>query len=274
MMSWNPSSLLEAERPTAPEPAGSDPSQRYVIAAVDRAIDLLEALQSTAPCGLADLASAAQCTRTAAFRLLRTLQARGYATQDRERGIWRLGNRWPALGRAAESQSSLAVSAAKLLQEACKRAGEHIYLLVRDGAECEVAAVHETSQPIRRYADQGARLPLHAGPCRLLLADAPSGLRAEILAGRLAKPARGTQTNPVWIARDLTRLRERGWIATSDELYDGVATIAAAVQDANHQTCAALCVMTPSFRLRPARQASVLEILRDSASRLSLALGA
>jgi DNA-binding IclR family transcriptional regulator len=299
-MSWNVTSLLDRQRTPAPHAppdaaAAVDPSDaapvdtppaeagqgaatgdtpgRYVIAAVDRALDLLEALQGHAPCGLADLAAVAQCTRTAAFRQLRTLQARGYATQDRERGIWRLGSRWPALGHAAESQNSLAVTAAKLLAEASVKAGEHIYFLVRTGSECEVAAVHETSQPIRRYANPGTRLPLHAGPCRLLLADAPAAVRAEVLAGRLTRPARGTQTDPVWIAKDIKRLQERGWVATTDELNDGATTIAVAVRDANRQTCAALCIMTPSFRLRPARQAAVLEVLRDTAARVTKELG-
>ena len=273
-MFYHPPSQLEAERPKPAVPLQSEPSSRYVIAAVDRALDVLEALQSVAPCGLAEVASAASCTRTAAFRLLRTLQTRGYATQDRERGVWRLGGRWPAVGRAAEKQSSLAFSAARLLNEASAKAGEHIYLMVRNGAECEVTAVHETTQPIRQYVAAGARLPLYAGPCRLLLADAPPAVRADVLAGRLTKLARGTQTDPVWIAKDIGRLQQRGWLATTDELHDGVSNLAAAVHDASRQTCAVLCVMTPSFRLRPPQQASVLAILRETAAQMSAGLGA
>ena len=42
----------------------------------------------------AAVADAARCTRTAGFRLLRTLQSRGFAIQDEARGVWRLGARW------------------------------------------------------------------------------------------------------------------------------------------------------------------------------------
>ena len=48
----------------------------YSIAAVNRALDLLEALARVGPAPLAVLAETAGCTRTAGFRLLRTLQAR------------------------------------------------------------------------------------------------------------------------------------------------------------------------------------------------------
>src|SRR3954466_6897086 len=84
------------------------PARDYSIAAVDRALDLLEALARTGPAPLAVLAESAGCTRTAGFRLLRTLQSRGFAIQDESRGLWRLGARWSVLGRAASEQGALA----------------------------------------------------------------------------------------------------------------------------------------------------------------------
>src|SRR5208282_5519199 len=71
---------------TAPDGA----ERTYNIAAVDRALDLLEALARIGPATLAALAEDAGMTRTAGFRLLRTMQARGFAIQDRARGLWRL----------------------------------------------------------------------------------------------------------------------------------------------------------------------------------------
>ncbi|WP_158322864.1 helix-turn-helix domain-containing protein, partial [Acidisphaera rubrifaciens] len=76
---------------------GDGAGRAYNIAAVDRALDLLEALARIGPASLAAVAEEAGCTRTAGFRLLRTLQARGFAIQDRARGLWRLGARWSML---------------------------------------------------------------------------------------------------------------------------------------------------------------------------------
>src|SRR5689334_5123061 len=84
------------------------PARDYSIAAVGRALDLLEALSRIGPAPLAALADRARCTRTAGFRLLRTLEARGFAIQDEARGMWRLGARWGVLGRAAVEQGALA----------------------------------------------------------------------------------------------------------------------------------------------------------------------
>ena len=92
-------------------PPESEPAREYSIAAVNRALDLLEALARIGPAHLAELAGEARCTRTAAFRLLRTLQARGFALQDNARGAWRLGARWITLGQAASRQGALAAAA-------------------------------------------------------------------------------------------------------------------------------------------------------------------
>ena len=77
-----------------PNPFPDAASRDYSIAAVDRTLDLLESLSRLGPASLAALADSVGCTRTAAFRLLRTLQGRGFTIQDEARGLWRLGARW------------------------------------------------------------------------------------------------------------------------------------------------------------------------------------
>src|SRR5438045_1374134 len=96
--------------------ASTTPARDYSIAAVCRALDLLEALSRIGPAPLAALAGEAKCTRTAGFRLLRTLEARGFAIQDEARGMWRLGARWGVLGRAAVEQGALAATAMPFLR--------------------------------------------------------------------------------------------------------------------------------------------------------------
>ena len=138
----------------------------YSIAAVGRALDLLEALARVGPAPLATLADSAKCTRTAGFRLLRTLEARGFAIQDEARGIWRLGARWSVLGRAAQQQGALAATAMPFLSALGKTTGENVYLRMRDGMESETLAIFQTDPGLRLYSEVGQRRPLHAGPGR------------------------------------------------------------------------------------------------------------
>lgn len=271
----------QAKRParaTAPSPHVSpgppiSPEPDYTIAAVERALDLLEALARVGPTSLASVAEAAKCTRTAAFRLLRTLQSRGFAIQDEARGIWRLGARWGMLGRAAHDQGALASAAASFLAELSRTVGENVYLRVREGLQSETIALFQADPALRLYSQTGVRSPLHAGPNRLLLAYAPEAVQTQVLAQRLPRFTPATRTDPTWVAADLQRIRARGYLITADEVHPGAVSITAPVRDGGGQVVAALTISGPSMRMRPPRPRSLLPQLLEAAARLSNQLG-
>src|SRR5580692_13020365 len=257
----------------AHEPAAAPPARDYSIAAVGRALDLLEALARIGPAPLATLAESARCTRTAGFRLLRTLEARGFAIQDEARGIWRLGARWAVLGRAAQQQGALAAAAMPFLAGLGKATGENVYLRIRDGMESETIAIYQTDPGLRLYSEVGQRRPLHAGPSRLLLAHAPEAVQTQVLAQRLPRFTPATRTDSAWIAADLQRIRTRGYVLTTDEVVAGAATVAAPVRDASGQVVAVLSVSAPTMRMRPPRPRALLPVVLDAGAKLSRMLG-
>jgi IclR family transcriptional regulator, KDG regulon repressor len=253
-----------------PTAAGRD----YSIAAVGRALDLLEALSRICPAPLAALADQARCTRTAGFRLLRTLEARGFAIQDEARGMWRLGARWGVLGRAAAEQGALEATAMPFLAALGKTCGENVYLRVRDGLESETIAIYQADPGLRLYSEVGKRQPLHAGSSRLLLAHAPEAVQTQVLAQRLPRFTPATRTDAAWIAADLQRIRTRGYLLTTDEVVAGAATVAAPVRDASGQVVAVLSVSAPTMRMRPPRPRALLPMVLDASAKLSQTLGA
>jgi IclR family transcriptional regulator, KDG regulon repressor len=250
------------------------PGPDYNIAAVDRTLDILEALSRLGPASLAALAESVGCTRTAAFRLLRTLQGRGFTIQDEARGLWRLGARWNALSRAASEQGALAATAMPIMAALGKATGENVYLRVRDGMESETVAIYQTDPAIRMYSDVGKRTPLHAGSPRLLLAFAPESVQTQVLAQRLNRFTPATRIDSTWIAADLQRIRTRGYLITSDEVNAGAVGVAAPVRDAIGTVVAVLYIASPSMRMKPPRPRAVLPQVMDAANRLSEALGA
>lgn len=268
-----PTRARHAAKPVPSSKKPVDPTPDYSIAAVGRALDLLEALARTGPSPLASVAEAAGCTRTAAFRLLRTLQARGFAIQDEARGVWRLGARWTALGRAAQDQGALAAAAQPFLAELGQAIGENTYLLTRDGMQAETVAIFQADPALRVYAEVGNRRLLHAGAARLLLAYAPEAVQTQLLAQRLPRFTPATRTDPAWIAADLQRLRVRGYLITADEVHPGAVSVCAPVRDAAGQVVAVLCVTAPSMRMRPPRPRSLLPQVLETAAKLSRALG-
>ena len=213
-------------------------------------------------------------TRTAGFRLLRTMQARGFAIQDRARGIWRLGARWGMLSRAAASQGALGATAAPVLAALATETSENAYLVVRSGLEGEVLALHRADPSLRVYVEPGKGFLLHAGPGRLLLAYAPDTIRTEVLSRRLPRLTPATRIDPSWIAGDLERIRSRDWLITSDEMFAGACAIAAPVRDAGGDVVAAIVIAAPTLRMRPPRPRSLLGPVLAAAAQMSGALGA
>jgi len=260
--------------PPLTDPFASATPRDYNIAAVDRTLDLLEALSRLGPASLAALAESAGCTRTAAFRLLRTLQGRGFTIQDEARGLWRLGARWSALGRAASEQGALAATAMPVMVALGKATGENVYMRVRDGMESETVAIYHTDPTIRMYSEVGKRGPLHAGSSRILLAFAPEAVQTQLLAQRLNRYTPATRIDATWIAADLQRIRTRGYLITSDEVVAGAVGIAAPVRDAAGAVIAVLYISSPSMRMRPPRPRNLLPQVMEAAGKLSHALGA
>lgn len=245
----------------------------YSIAAVNRALDLLDALARIGPSPLATIAETAGCTRTAAFRLLRTLQGRGFAIQDEAGGIWRLGAKWTALGRAARDQGALPATAQPIMSDLGQGIGENVYLLVRRDLHSETVAVFQADPVLRIYANVGNQRLLHAGAGRLLLAYAPEPVQTQLLAQKLPRFTPATRTDPSWVAADLPRIRARGYLITADEVHPGAVSVSAPVRDANGTVVAALCVTAPSMRMRPPRPRSLLPQVLEAAAKLSGLLG-
>ena len=262
-----------------PRPAGEARQERerareQNLLAVNRSLDLLEALARTGPVPLPVLAASAGFGKTAALEMLVTLRKRNFVIQDEAHGLWRLGARWAVLGRAASEQGALAATAMPHLMALGKATGENVYLRVRTEMEVETVAIYQTDPGLRIYTEVGKKMPLHAGTGRLLLAYAPEAVQTQVLAQRLQRYTPSTRIDPNWIAGDLHRIRQRGFVITDSEVVAGTVTVCAPVRDASGQVVAALLIAAPSLRMRPPRPRALMPVVVDIARKLSQALGA
>ena len=248
-------------------------AREHSVIAVNRALSLLETLARTGPVPLAVLADAAGCGKTVAAELLTTMQSRNFVIQDDGNGLWRLGARWAVLGSAASEQGALAATAMPYLAALGNATGENVYLRVREGMECETVAIYQTDPGLRVYTEVGKRMPLHAGSGRLLLAHAPEAVQTQVLAQRLQRYTPSTRTDATWIAGDLHRIRQRGFLITDSEVVAGTVSVAAAVRDSSGQVVAAILIGAPSLRMRPPRPRALMPSVVEAARKLSHALG-
>ena len=250
-----------------PEP-GRIPAELsgYGIAAVERMADLVATMMRLGPASLTELSQQSGCTRPNTFRILHTLRARGLAMQLGRRGHWQLGAAWLSVARAAIHHGVIQAVAQPVLNTLAERVSEPVYLSRRDGEQSVVAAIHAGGAAIRMVAALGDRAPLHAGPGRLLLANAPVSVQRAVLAGRLPRLGAATRVDPLRISADFAAIRTRNWLITTDEIADGMVSVSTAVLDANADVAAVLSIISPALRLRPPRPHALLTPLLDAAA--------
>lgn len=151
----------------------------YTISAVDRAMRMLEALADNPGSGVTELSKATGCTKSQTFRLLFTLEARGFVTKDADTR-YTLGFRAMLLGDKARRQSRLIAAAEPFLHDLYERLRENTLLLVRDGTSSVCILLRASPDPDEIFAQVGRHGPLHAGG----RVEDPVGLRPARGAGR------------------------------------------------------------------------------------------
>ena len=245
----------------------------YSVAVVDHALGLLDTMARLGPSSLTRLAEAAGCTRTQAFRLLRTLEHWGYSFQDGPRGPWRLGPRNAALGHIAKTQGALAVAAKQVLLSLATICSENAYLMTREGTTSQIRAVHRADPRLWQQEEIGKIRQLHAGPGRLLLAYAPPSVQTYALGETLARFTPHTRTDAAWVRADLPRIRSRGYLLTVQEVNEGGIDVAAPVRERGGDVIAALFIATTLLRTPIAKAQALVPTITSHAASLSRILG-
>jgi IclR family KDG regulon transcriptional repressor len=249
-------------------------TRRYTIEAVDRALLVLEALAERPDIGVTELAKQLGFTKTLTFRLLQTLEERGFVAKDDGQAHYTLGYRLAYLGSCVDERQSVVVAASSIIDKLRDQTDENINLIVRDGTRILILATRESRQSMRLFAQVGRRGPLHAGGgSTLLLAYAPNDIIDDVLAAPLKRYTPATVTDPDKLRAILGTIRENGFHLAQDDLDIGAYSIAVPVLGAHNEVVAALSVAGPNARLDPARQESHLSAARAAAALISARLG-
>ncbi|MEO0999501.1 MAG: IclR family transcriptional regulator [Pseudomonadota bacterium] len=251
-----------------------DSDRDYRIAAVDRALAVLEHLARRPDQGVTDIAQALGMTKSIVFRILATLEARGFVAKDPARAVYALGYRMAVLGERAGRREGLILAAEDEMDRLNEATSENINLIVRDGTRALVVATREGRHSMRLFAAAGRHGPLHAGGgSLLLLAFAPREVREAVLSAPLQAYTDRTETDAATLAETLERIRAQGWNVARDDLDEGAFSIAAPIRGADGDVTAAISVAGAVARLSEARRASHLSAVLAAAQRISTRLG-
>jgi DNA-binding IclR family transcriptional regulator len=264
-------------RPPRPGRPGAAPADEApaVTRTLDRGLAILEAVAERGECTLSDIARATAISASTAFRLLETLEHRGYLARAEDTGTYRIGPRAFDVGTAFSGARRLNDVARPLLKRLAEELGESVALALRDGSHAMYVEQVEARDAVRLIARLGTRLPLHCTAVGKVLLAWLWEARVDELLG---PPPYATRTAATLVQRepllaDLEATRRRGWAIDAQEYEPGVRCLAAPVRDRDGDIVAALSVSAPTARLLPAREAELAVQLERCAAEVSSRLG-
>jgi DNA-binding IclR family transcriptional regulator len=246
------------------------PATRHV-AAVERAVALLDLLaQDAAGLGTNELARRAGLSASTVSRTLGTLAAGGLVEHAPGSGRYRLGIRLVQLGHAALARLDLRALARPHLSELVEGTGETATISVPGGADAVTIEFVQSPSSVQSVAQLGRPSVAHATAAgKVVLAWGGVSLPPAPLRPFTER----TITDPGALAREVARVRGRGWARAVREREEDLSALAAPVFGVSGELVAVLGVQGPASRFdRDAMQAALRQLL-DHAEALSHALG-
>jgi IclR family KDG regulon transcriptional repressor len=237
----------------------------YMIQSVSHALDVLEELcKSRGEVGVTELSKRLKLHKNNVFRLLATLELRGYVEQNADSEDYRLGVKSLELGQSYLIQSSIVERATPVLKQLCESTGETIsFAVLHNGKEVQYPISFESKRPVRcssRVAVSfGAKFNA-AG--RLLLAQLNDSDLEEILAPNTPQDAA--------IRNQLNDLRTQGLIVDRGAIEPDCVAICKVIRGDKGRVLGAIELVCPQYRSRVEELTSAVE---DAAEKLSAIMG-
>ena len=239
---------------------------------IDKALELLFHLHERggAARGVTELGRALELPKSTAHRLLASLARRGLVEQD-ARGRYQPGIALLALGLGVLEREPLVAAARALVERAAEELGETIFLSSARAGRLYVLDKQEGTGFLRAAPRIGAEIPAHATAIgKLYLAYAPESLRP--LESPLPRYTPSTICDETALARDVERVRARGWAAMRDEWIPDLAGVAVPIR-MNGRLFGALAAAGPSSRFHGDHEDVFRAALIDAARSIEARLG-
>jgi DNA-binding IclR family transcriptional regulator len=248
---------------------------QYILSSLDNALSILNLFFDHGELTAAEAAQELGISRTAAYRMLVTMEARGYLARSRG-SSYRLGVKIFSLGQLAQQRMVLTDLIHPSLAELAERTGETAHLIVMDGAY-NVVFIDKVLGNLNLKMDTvlGLRLWAHqtAGGKAMLAWREERFLQEYIRKADFRKITPNTIGSGEELEQELRQIRKRGWARDNEETEIGLTCFAVPICAGGSQPTAAISCSGPTTRMDANRDMR-LRALRAAAKEIETRIGA
>lgn len=250
--------------------ASTGPKQVRVL---QKTLDILEILKKERRgIGLADMARSVAMPKATVYRILATLEIRGYLDRTVDGG-YQISDKFFTLQRDLSPGQNLLRIAPPIMEKVAAKCRETVNLGTLDGGEVVVIATVESPQSVRMASKVGNRRHLHTtGLGKVLLASmTDQAIRRLIQLKGLPKLTPNSLTTQTALLAEIHKVRKQGYALDNQENELEGRCIAMQIPRVAGMN-AALSISGPVFRMDLRRLRGLTPVLRDGCEEIAAAL--
>jgi IclR family transcriptional regulator, KDG regulon repressor len=249
----------------------------YLIQAVSHALDLLEQFHGEVDeLGVTELSKRLKLHKNNVFRLLATLESRGYIEQNKVTENYRLGLKTLEIGQTFIHQMGLLRQSKPVLEAMVRECNETTYVaILRDFNIIYLDAV-ETDMTVRVVPRVGSWLPAYCTAAgKIQIAHISDEELESYLATKELKPfTANTIIDRNVLRKQLKEVAEQGYAVDDEELDIGVRCVSAPIRDYTRRIIGAVSVSGPSMRFGAERmEKELIPLILKASAEISSKLG-
>ncbi len=249
----------------------------YLIQAVSHALDLLEQFHDdTDELGVTELSKRLKLHKNNVFRLLATLESRGYIEQNRVTENYRLGLKTLELGQTFIKQMGLLRQSKPVIEDLVKICNETTYIAVLKDFHIIYLDSVETSKTVRVVPRIGSRLPAYctaAGKAQIAFMSSEE-IDLYLPEQELPVHTPNTIANRDELKKQLALIAEQGYAIDDEEHDEGVRCVGAPIRDYTRRIIGAISISGPSMRFPDERiKKELIPLVLQAAEEISAKLG-
>jgi DNA-binding IclR family transcriptional regulator len=249
----------------------------YLIQAVSHALDLLEQFHGeTDELGVTELSKRLKLHKNNVFRLLATLESRGYIEQNKVTENYRLGLKTLELGQTFIKQMGLLRQSKPVLEALVEECNETTYVAILKDFHIIYLDVVETTMTVRVVPRVGSRLPAYCTAAgKVQIAYMSDEELDQYMPNReLEKFTDKTISDRETLKKQLKQIAEQGYAIDNEELDIGVKCVSAPIRDYTRRIIGAVSISGPSMRFSDERiKNELIPLAKRASEEISTKLG-
>jgi len=249
----------------------------YVIQSVTNALNLLEEFKGDRDeLGVTELSKRLNLHKNNVFRLLATLEAKGYIEQNKATENYRLGVKSLELGQTFIKQLGLVRQAKPFLREIVEKCNEMAYVGIIRQNSVIYLDVEEANQMVKVDNRVGWRIPIHCtaiGKAQIAHASEEELEKLGIL-NHMERFTPNTIVDKVEFIKHIKEVAQRGYAVDNEEHNLGVRCVGVPLKDYTGRVVGGISVSGPSFRMTDAvLKRKIIPVVKKAGRNVSKRLG-